>query len=485
MTDIETEKLDALLSDLIKEKSFNEVMFDHIATLLAQAKEITVENTINQINKKFGISKRVLQSFIPKEESEEEKRSGGTPLITVVENFIKKHYELRFNIVSSNYECREKDSDQAKFDQLNESNIWRNLLKNHINFSKSDIISLVQSDFTPKYDPFLKYFESLKYDGKADYIHQLSKYIKLVNETDRSRLEIQLRKNFIRNIACALGHDFNKQIFTFLGKKQSIGKSTLTRWFCPPELKDYIIENSSMDKDLLRSLAENFIFNMDELASMSKFDLNTMKTMSSKEVVKVRIQYDKKFSTLIRRVNFYASTNEKEFLTDPTGSVRYVIFDIDSIDFNYIKDIDINNVWAQAYWMYKAGERYKFTDKEEKENNEINKSYFITTTEIQLISAYLIPSNKETVGARFCTATDILNYLSGMCEGHVKLNNVSIGKALKFLNFEQVEVYNKEVKYQDKGYYVVYKNDLAIDAEPEPEIPVEVQTNITFPKPPF
>jgi hypothetical protein len=485
MTEQNIECVNNLMDELLKEKSFNAATFEKIADLLKDANDLTVESYINQINKKYGISKRVLQSYIPTDEIEPEPKDG-TPLITRVESFIKKHYEVRFNIVSSNYECREKAKNKAEFEQLNESNIWRSLLKSHINFSKSDIISLIQSDFTPRYDPFFKYFESLKYDGKTDYIQELSKYLKLVNESDRKRFEIQLRKNFIRNIACSLGYDFNKQIFTLLGQKQSMGKSYLIRWLCPPELKDYIIENTSMDKDLLRSLAENFIFNLDELATMSKFDLNTMKTMVSKDVVKVRIQYDKKFSTLVRRVNFYASTNNNEFLTDPTGSVRYLIFEIDSIDFDYSKKMDINNIWAQAYHLYKSGEHYKFTNQEEKENHDINKGYFITTPEIELISAYLIPADKNTIGSKFCTASDIVDYLSGMTEGHIKLNHISIGKALKHLNFDQVQVYNKDVKYQDKGYYIIYKQEKAIQDEKEPDNELQKQTNISFNQlPPF
>ena len=52
---------------------------------------------------------------------------------------------------------------------------------------------------------------------------------------------------------------------------------------------------------------------------------------------------------MYRTSSFCGSTNRSDFLTDETGSVRWIIFEVFEIDFNYSKEININQVWAQAY----------------------------------------------------------------------------------------------------------------------------------------
>jgi len=263
--------LPELIAALTKDKIFNNDTFFCLLPVIREKDELSIMNIISALSKKYGLLKKNITKFIYPDTDKEDKDTdtSGTPKITVVENFIKRYYDVRFNIISNNYEYKEKKQGYD-WEIMNESTLWRRLQKNHIDYPVGNVIEIMKSDFTPRFDPFTEYFESLKYDGKTDYIKQLADYIKLTDETDKVRFDIQLKKNFVRNIACALGHDFNKQIFILIGETQSQGKSTLIRWFCPPMLKDYIIENISMDKDLLRALAENFIMNLDELASMSK-----------------------------------------------------------------------------------------------------------------------------------------------------------------------------------------------------------------------
>ena len=63
-----------------------------------------------------------------------------------------------------------------------------------------------------------------------------------------------------------------------------------------------------------------------------------------------------------RRANFIGSTNKDEFLTDETGSVRFVCIElIDKLNFSYKTEMKIDDVWRQAYSLYKNGE-YHETD---------------------------------------------------------------------------------------------------------------------------
>ena len=58
------------------------------------------------------------------------------------------------------------------------------------------------------------------------------------------------------------------------------------------------------------------------------------------------------------------------FLNDPTGSRRFVVVSIESLDHDYTKRIDINQLWAQIMHMYKNGEPWRLQANEKKAQGE-------------------------------------------------------------------------------------------------------------------
>lgn len=153
--------------------------------------------------------------------------------------------------------------------------------------------------------------------------------------------------------------------------------------------------------------------------------------------------YDRKNSIIPRRASFIGSTNQAEFLSDESGSVRRLCFVIDSIDWSYKEKININDVWAQAYHLFKTNFVCDLTADEIRENEEYNRQFHITTSELELVHKYLSPGTKE-VHESFMTATEILLYISEQTCGRVKLNNINVGRALKMLLFTREKNILKE-----------------------------------------
>lgn len=85
------------------------------------------------------------------------------------------------------------------------------------------------------------------------------------------------------------------------------------------------------------ALIENFIINLDELATFSKVEIGQLKSVLSKSFVKERHPFERKAKKLPRRASFIGSTNMTEFLTDPTGNVRWIPFEVFDIDWKYSK----------------------------------------------------------------------------------------------------------------------------------------------------
>jgi len=371
-----------------------------------------------------------------------------------VENLISDNFELRYNEVSNEIEYRPNNNLECEFNELNENNIYRFLQHNNIEFSMAKLTSLLRSDFVMRFNPFSNYFEQLPdWDDAADndYINQLCGYLYVI---DMERFQVQFKKALVRTVACAINDNIiNKQAFILVHEEQNSGKTTFIRWLCPPKLKKYIAENISTDKDSLIALSDNFIINMDELATLSRAEINTLKSMFSKETIKVRRPYDKNATSVARRASFFGSTNKAEFLTDETGSVRWLCFELTGrINWDYMSEINIDDIWRQAYSLYHCGFKYELTPDEILENEKANQHYQVNTTELELIQKHFLPGNKELNDA-FYQATDFVNYFN---EKYLspRLNIINMGKALKILGFERVS--KRSEKYPVKGYFVTF-----------------------------
>jgi predicted P-loop ATPase len=377
-----------------------------------------------------------------------------------VENFIAERYDIRNNTISNKIEYRVKNSDNNEFRELNENNIFRELQKNFINFSINKLKSMLGSDFVKEFNPFMDYFKNLpNYDPNTepDYILQLCGY---VPAKDKTRFEIQFKKMLVRSIACSLHNVINKQAFVLVHDEQHGGKTTFLRWLNPPTLKNYIAENINTDKDSLIAMCTNFIINMDELATLNKAEINALKSIMSKDVFKGRLPYGAREINLTRRANIVGSTNNTEFLSDETGSVRWLCFElVEKLNFNYKKDVDIDTIWAQAYHLYKSGFKYELTPAEIIENETANANHRIITTEQELIQATFTPSSKNALGSIFKCATEIKIILAEKYPTERLSNLNNIGKALKVLGFKKETSKTETDKpYPIKGYHVTFKS---------------------------
>jgi hypothetical protein len=378
-------------------------------------------------------------------EEEDRDNSETSPLVSRVEAYITKRWDVYFNMISNKFMYREKGD--PEFIEMNLDNIYRELQKAHLKYSLSDLKSLMKSDFTMKKNVFTEYFQSLPpWDGE-DHIDKLATYIHVqqINATwdEQLRFNNMFKKMFVRMSACALEIGWNKQCFTLVHEKQNSGKSTFLRWITPPALEDYYTENIGTSKDDLIALTENIIINIDELSTLSKYDINALKSVMSKDRLKVRLPYGDRPEILKRRCSFVASTNRLEFLNDETGSVRWVCFLLDYIDWDYNKDIDINKVWAQAYHLLmKTDFEYQLNANEIKRNEEANKTFLIRSPEMELIHKYFAPATKEQHkdqkhGVEFMTASEIVTYLQNKIHGNIKLSVVNVGKRMILIQERQ------------------------------------------------
>lgn len=349
--------------------------------------------------------------------------------------------------------------DERNFIAVNPSTLYIEVRQAGFRTTVGEINTFLSSDYIIKVNPFEEYFSKIEqlWSGlNEDYIQKFAQYIEVENQ---ERFFIQFKKWLVRCVACALNEDyFNKQALIFVHEEQNSGKTTLTRFLIPSDLYNYQAENISVDKDSLISLCQNFVIIQDELSTLSKTEINAQKTLMSKSYIKVRHPYDRKPKMEPRRASIIGSTNKAEFLTDETGSVRWLCFTVQKINWAYKTDIDINMVWAQAYHLHQNGFKYEMTPTEIKENEISNNQHTTFTVEMELIQKYYSPGTSDDY-EQFYTATDLAGHLTTTIEGRLKINPVEIGKALKILGFEQVQRRGHEnQKFAVKGYLIKYNS---------------------------
>jgi predicted P-loop ATPase len=389
-------------------------------------------NDMSKVNKEFSNRER-------NDQSSENK-------VDRLERFLNERFNFRYNEVTRETEYSIKDKNEfITIDPMAFNDLRLDLERNNFSGSVGILDALLKSNQFPKrFNPFRDYFEGLpKWDG-TDYIQLLSSFIDLRDKTKSDWFYTMFKKHLMRTVACSLRMlPFNKHCFVFLGK-QNDGKSYLVRYLCPPELKDYYKENPPLDhKDSILALGQNFIISLDELHDMNKADANKVKSLFSQTDTKVREHYAVKDSVQQRYASFFGTTNEREFLNDVTGNVRWLVFEIDGIRHDHGKEngygqrVSAERVWSQAYHEVLNGASYVLTTDEIREVEKQNRFYQKTSPEMDLISRFFAPSEKGKPQTIPCTATDILDAIQSKGNTTVKLSQVQIGKALTFLGFEK------------------------------------------------
>jgi predicted P-loop ATPase len=209
-----------------------------------------------------------------------------------LEKYLTENFDFRLNEITGSIEFKKRQ--EMQWDELNEFNIYRQLRLEGFKSNLNELIYLLKSDYVSRFNPFRAYFESLPAwnDGCEDYIKKLCGYVRLRNA---SRFEKHFKKWLVRTIKCALEDQYcNKNAIILVHELQNSGKTTFIRFLCPPALKNYMTENISFDKDSLIALIENFIINLDELATFTKVEINSLKSILSKSFIKERHPFERK-----------------------------------------------------------------------------------------------------------------------------------------------------------------------------------------------
>ena len=369
-----------------------------------------------------------------------------------IEAYLSTHYEFRYNTVLGRTEYRSKND--ALFSKVgrHEINTLRREIDNDIGIitSSDNLYSIIESSFSPRINPIQEYFKRLPstYIGSINRdcgndvslslkaIHDLASCVAVRNS---DKWLPYLTKWLVAVVANAMDdRECRNHTCLVLTGDQGKFKTTFLDLLCPPALHGYSYTGKiyPQEKDTLTYIGQNLIVNIDDqLKALNKRDENELKNLITCPMVKYRMPYDKYVEEHPHLASFVASVNGNDFLTDPTGSRRFLPFEVLSIDIEKAKRISMDNVYAEAKALLKSGFRYWFDDDEIAELYRESEDFQVQTAEMELLlRCFEKPTEDESYS--LMTTTEILTYLG--IYTHQPLVAKRMGEALKKAGYIKV-----------------------------------------------
>ena len=339
-----------------------------------------------------------------------------------MDEFMKRRYDFRFNQLTSQVECRERNSFNFYFHPVDKrlmASIAMNAHYEGLKLWDKDVVRYLNSDHVPVYQPIEEFLYDLPHwDGK-DHIGDLAKRV----PCDHPHWAQLFRRWFLSMIAHwrGMGKNHANSTSPILIGPQAYRKSTFCRLILPPCLQAYYTDSIdfSNKRDAELMLTRFALINIDEFDSVSSAYQSFLKNVLQKPVVNARQPYKRSIQALHRYASFIATCNNYDLLTDPTGSRRFICIEISGTIDNSTS-INYEQLYAQAVAALKNGERYWFTSEEEFSTTRNNEVFQQLPVEEQLFLQYFRAARPGEESLEL-SAIEILQYLQS--ESGIKLGN--------------------------------------------------------------
>ena len=363
-----------------------------------------------------------------------------------IETYLSSRYEFRYNTVLGRTEYRSKED--AHFSKVGryEINTLRRELDNDVGIitSSDNLYSIIESSFSPRINPIQEYFKGLPLvdvsSSSPFSLKAIPDLASCVVVRNSNKWLPYLTKWLVAVVANAMDdRECRNHTCLVLTGEQGKFKTTFLDLLCPPALHGYSYTGKiyPQEKDTLTYIGQNLIVNIDDqLKALNKRDENELKNLITCPMVKYRMPYDKYVEEHPHLASFVASVNGNDFLTDPTGSRRFLPFEVLAIDIERAKAISMDAVYTEAKSLLNAGFRYWFDDDQIAELYKESEDFQVQTAEMELLLRCFEKPAEDSPHCSYMTTTEILTYLGTYT--HHPLSLKHMGEALKRTGFEKV-----------------------------------------------
>lgn len=401
---------------------------------------------------------------------------GKKPSMKMLKQWLSMRYEFHRNEVTGYYEVCSRDVIKGKFhhwtrmDDNIENSLWIEMEEDGLQTQQPRLHSLINSDFSEKYNPLLDFLTSLpEWDGKTDYIQMLADRIHIADTDGAHHTQEDFRyffkKWFVAMVVTWVTDTVVGQTILIFVGKGGLFKTTFFDKLLPKILHDYFINESTAsytDKDFMEAMASKALMCLDEFETAFGKNLSAFKSCVTKLFFSIRRPYDKYRTELPHRAAMCGTSNSVQIISEEENR-RYSPWLIESIDSPIDHPIDYQHVYAQAVALGKEvmerqrkhedGWVFWLTTEDIEVMREHNKMFMISNyMEDQILRYYRVPGKDvEARYIKFRYSSEILERIGGCPALSRYIYQQNLASTLLRLGFE------RKRRSKGMGWFVIEK----------------------------
>ena len=401
---------------------------------------------------------------------------GKKPSMKMLKQWLSMRYEFHRNEVTGYYEVCSRDVLKGKFhrwtrmDDNIENSLWIEMEEDGLQTLLPRLHSLINSDFSEKYNPLLDYLTALPaWDGKTDYIQMLADRIHIADTDGAHHTQEDFRyffkKWFVAMVVTWVTDTVVGQTILIFVGKGGLFKTTFFDKLLPRVLHDYFINESTAsytDKDFMEAMASKALMCLDEFETAFGKNLSAFKSCVTKLFFSIRRPYDKYLTELPHRAAMCGTSNSVQIISEEENR-RYSPWLIESIDSPIDHPIDYQHVYAQAVALGKEvmerqrkhedGWVFWLTTEDIEVMREHNKMFMISNyMEDQILRYYRVPGKDvEARYIKFRYSSEILERIGGCPALSRYIYQQNLASTLLRLGFE------RKRRSKGMGWFVIEK----------------------------
>ena len=279
------------------------------------------------------------------------------------------------------------------------------------------------------------YLRGLDWDGRKRIDTLLIDYL---GAEDTPYTRAVMRKSLCAAAARAVEGGVKYDYMPIFTGPQGLGKST----FLATLGRDWFSDSlTTFDgKEAAEMIQGTWINEIGELTAMTRYETAAVKQFLSKRKDIYRAAYGRRTEEHPRRCVFFGTSNDMEFLKDKTGNRRFWPVDVGVNE--PVKSVwedlpdEVDQIWAEAYCYYIAGEKLYMTGQLEKMASEAQAEHSESSSREGMIREFLerkVPENWNQM------SKDVRRmYLQGNMAGAEKVKLVPIDRICAAEIWEEV-----------------------------------------------
>jgi len=235
-----------------------------------------------------------------------------------------------------------------------------------------------------KFNPVKEYLNGLTWDGtkRLDTL-----FIDYFGAEDHEYTRAATRKMMCAAVARIYSPGCKFDYMLLMIGKQSLGKSYFIKMLGGKWYSDSLA--SVTGKEAYEQLQGVWLIEMGELSAAKKADVDALKHFITKQEDIFRSAYGRRTEAHPRQCIFLGTTNDYECLRDTTGGRRFWPINVGKGKNDMWKDLNVDQVWAEAVQAFNAGEKLFLPQELEDYANMVQAEHTVESDKAGMIYDYL------------------------------------------------------------------------------------------------